>query len=85
MIEKRYPLVRIEWVDSNGWNGWIDTHTNIDNEALRCVSVGWLVRSTKASKAITAHLADGDPGQMHGIMQIPCRAITRITHLKLPK
>ena len=79
-----YRLVAVEWEDSQSplaaWQ-WLDELTLPD--AVRCVSVGFLVAESEAAVAIAANL--GDMGQERaqgcGIIRIPRSAVLRMTDL----
>ena len=74
----------VEWEDSQrplpSWQ-WLDEYQLPD--AVRCVSVGFLVADGDGALALAAHL--GDVGQQRtqgcGIIRIPRSAVLRIADL----
>lgn len=75
-------LYKIEWHDSrlpsNAWD-WI---SNIQKPTvIECITVGFLVRSGKGVKSFAQTIAD-DGQQALGIIEIPTRAITKMTRIK---
>lgn len=80
-------LVLIEWVDaSQAGSGWRATDVVAgQNEPLRCRSVGWLLRRTKESTTVAAHVSgDGQEVRefVNGDITIPNCAIVRMRTLK---
>jgi hypothetical protein len=79
-----YRLVAIEWEDSQRplapWQ-WLDEYTLPD--AVRCVSVGFLVAQNDAALALAANLGDVDQARAQGcgIIRIPVSAVRRIADL----
>lgn len=79
-----YRLVAVEWEDSQrplpAW-GWIDEFDLPD--AVRCVSVGFLIAETEAALALAPNLGDieRDRTQGCGIIRIPRSAVRRIAEL----
>jgi hypothetical protein len=59
--QPKYPLVLIEWEDSqrplSPWQ-WVDEYSLPD--AVRCLSVGFLIAKTKAALALSPNLGDID-------------------------
>jgi len=77
-----YRLVFIEWEDAHAWHGWNEVE-DLDDEASRCQSVGWLVYDGDNVKVVAPHLSKATkPPQGNGIMTIPSRAV--ITLVDLP-
>jgi hypothetical protein len=78
-------LVLIEWEDSaQPVPGWHPVAAYKSVEAIRCVSVGWLVCDTRQVKALAPNFADvDDPDdiQASGVIRIPSRAVRRIVQL----
>jgi hypothetical protein len=68
-------LVLIEWEDSaQPVPGWHPVAAYKSVEAIRCVSVGWLVCDTRQVKALAPNFADvDDPDdiQASGVIRIP--------------
>ena len=79
------PLVLVEWEDSaQPVPGWHPVAAYKGLEAIRCVSVGWLVCDTQDVKALAPNFADvDDPDdiQASGVIRIPTRAVRRIVQL----
>lgn len=80
MKKKRYPLVLIEWEDSALARA--EWHYEDDLDAIRttkCVSVGFLIKSTKKEKLLAANLGaiGKDCQQLSGIVAIPVSCITK--------
>jgi len=75
-------LVYIRWLDSNSsrgvWNSPSDILTG--EEAMICESVGWLLKRTKATTTVVAHICK--TGQVGGDMTIPNKAIVQLTEIK---
>lgn len=83
------PLVMIEWVDSVLPRSRWDYLTDIGRpEAVRCVSVGWLVADHKNIKSLAPNMGAVDTSdslQVSGLITIPMQAIIKITRLKEPR
>jgi hypothetical protein len=81
---KKFPLVLIEWEDSqrplSPWQ-WVDEYSLPD--AVRCLSVGFLIAKTKAAVALAPNLGDFECERVQacGIIRIPACAIQKITKL----
>jgi hypothetical protein len=79
-----YRLVVVEWEDSQRplapWQ-WVDEFT-LPN-AVRCISVGFLVAQTEAALALAPNLGDVEceRAQACGIIRIPASAVRRIADL----
>jgi len=79
-----YRLVAVEWEDSQRpiapWQ-WLDEFKLPD--AVRCLSVGFLVAQTEAALALAPNLGDVDQSraQGSGIIRIPQSAVRRIADL----
>ena len=74
----------VEWEDSHGDGSWHDLENGIEDRALICSSVGWLVLDGEHAKVVAPHMNEQEPGvpfQGSGIMTIPTRAVLRITPL----
>ena len=80
-----FPLVLVEWEDSQrplpAWQ-WTDEYSLPD--AVRCLSVGFLIAKTQKALAIAPNLGDIDckRHQVSGIIRIPRRAVLRIVKLR---
>ena len=69
-----FRLVLIEWEDSHSDGVWQQLDVELEDRALVCRSVGWLVLDGERAKVIVPHLSDqedGVPLQGCGIMTIP--------------
>jgi hypothetical protein len=78
-------LVLIEWEDSHGSGGWQNLGVALDDRALVCRSVGWLVLDGKRAKVVAPHMNEQEPGvplQGSGVITIPSRAVLRIVTLR---
>jgi hypothetical protein len=79
-----YRLVAVEWEDSQrplpAWQ-WLDEYDLPD--AVRCLSVGFLVAETDSALALAANLGDikQNRAQGCGIIRIPRSAVLRIADL----
>lgn len=79
-----YRLVAVEWEDSqrplSPWQ-WLDEFNLPD--AVRCVSVGFLIAESQSAIAIAPNLGDIDQtrAQGSGIIRIPQSAVRRIADL----
>jgi hypothetical protein len=79
-----HRLVLVEWEDSqrplSAW-GWIDEY-ELPN-AVRCISVGFLIAESKTSIALAPNLGDiNQPrAQACGMIRIPNSAVRRIIDL----
>lgn len=80
-------LVLVEWEDSHANGEWQELDGPIEDRALVCRSVGWLVLDGKHAKVIAPHMNEPEPGvelQGCGIMTIPAAAIISIAELAVP-
>ncbi|MGI9078764.1 MAG: hypothetical protein ACR2G6_15760 [Gemmatimonadaceae bacterium] len=78
-------LVLIEWEDSHSVDAWQELGERIEDRALVCRSVGWLVLDGKRAKVVAPHLNEQEPGvplQGGGVMTIPTRAVLRMVDLR---
>lgn len=79
-------LVLIEWEDSHSDGAWQQLGGEIEDRALVCRSVGWLVLDGEHAKVVAPHVNDQEPGvplQGCGVMTIPARSVLAITDLNL--
>jgi hypothetical protein len=77
-------LVLIEWEDSHADGSWQKIDGEIEDRALVCRSVGWLVLDGEGVKVVAPHINEAEQGvplQGCGIMTIPTRAVLRVTDL----
>lgn len=81
-----YPLVRVDWLDSNSRGSWASPeHAADPTQSLLCVSVGWLLRRDKKFLTVAGSGAyDGEGGfsQVNGSMTIPACAVVRVRRLR---
>lgn len=78
------PLVLIEWEDSHADGSWHPLGDGVEDRALVCKSVGWLVLDGERVKVVAPHMNEEEPGvllQGCGIMTIPSGAVLRIAIL----
>ena len=79
------PLVLIEWVDSAQPLGrWLLLSDYERQDAIQCVSVGWLIQDDDL-KALAPNMGeahDPDNIQASGIIRIPACAVIRIVRLQ---
>jgi hypothetical protein len=81
---KEYRLVLVDWEDSQRplapWQ-WIDDYDL--PEAVRCLSVGFLIAQTKQALALAPNLGDVERSraQACGIIRIPRSAVRKIVDL----
>jgi hypothetical protein len=79
-----YRLVAVEWEDSQrplaSWQ-WLDEYMLPD--AVRCISVGFMVAQTEQALALAPNLGDvnQERAQGCGIIRIPRSAVLRIADL----
>jgi hypothetical protein len=79
-----FRLIVVEWEDSQrplpSWQ-WLDEYQIPD--AVRCVSVGFLIAETEGALAIAPNLGDveQDRAQGCGIIRIPMSAVRRLADL----
>jgi hypothetical protein len=79
-----YRLVAVEWEDSQrplaAW-GWLDEYELPD--AVRCISVGFLIAETADAVALAPNLGDmgQERAQACGVIRIPQSAVRRISDL----
>lgn len=88
MTHSDLRLVLIEWEDSHANGEWQEIDSPLQDRALVCRSVGWLVLDGKRAKVIAPHMNESEPGvvlQGCGIMTIPPAAIISMTGLMMPK
>lgn len=80
-----YPLVLAEWVDSHGDGKWHQLD-DLEDRALVCQSVGWLVLDGKHVKVLAPHRIteeeDGVVGQGCGMLTIPAVAVLRMMRIQ---
>lgn len=77
-------LVLIEWEDSHTTGVW-QSIADLEDRALVCRSVGWLVLDGERAKVVAPHRneqEDGVPLQASGVMTIPTRSVLRIVPLR---
>lgn len=81
-MQKPYPLVYVEWVDSSGCSGWrfMSESRGIDP----VLSIGWLIDDNDEYLTITAHVTT-DRNQSHGALSIPKCAIRKRKTVLKPK
>lgn len=82
-------LVIIEWEDSaQPIASWRYLSGFDQFEAVRCVSVGWLIHDGDDVKALAqnfGNLDDENSAQVSGVIQIPTRCIVAVHNLKEPR
>lgn len=77
-------LVLIEWEDSHADGAWHQIGGSVEDRALVCRSVGWLVLDGERVKVVAPHINEleaGVPLQACGIMTIPAGAVLRVHNL----
>jgi hypothetical protein len=83
-VPEPHRLVLIEWEDSHSSGAWQSIGDSIEDRALICRSVGWLVLDGENAKVVAPHLNEQEPGvplQGGGVMTIPARAVLRMVNL----
>ena len=84
-INKKYPLVLIEWEDSaQPIPSWMYLSDFKIQEAVKCNSVGWLIRDEIKVKVLAPNIGEPDSDaeiQASGIFRIPTRCIIKIKKL----
>ncbi len=82
-------LVMIEWEDSaQPIAAWAYLDSLDTSQAVRCVSVGWLINDGPDVKALApnmGNLNDESSAQVSGVIRIPTRCISRIVGLDEPE
>lgn len=87
MLSTKYSLMMIEWEDSqrpsSPWE-WLDEYEL--PTAVRCLSVGFIVRESDSAIALAPNLGDLDQPreQASGIICIPRCAIKQMIEIKMP-
>ena len=81
-------LVWIEWEDTaQPVPGWTYLDSLEAKEAVRCVSVGWLLQDDENTKALAPNMgglnSEGSM-QVSGVIHIPTRCIVRLVELEEP-
>lgn len=87
MTNKKLRLVLVEWEDSHSDGAWQELEGEIEDRALVCRSVGWLVLDGEHAKVVVPHLSNqevGVPLQGSGVMTIPARAVLRMVEIGEP-
>jgi len=81
VAKKARRLVDIEWMDSSSVAGniWVSKKDARSGTAIKCRSVGILVKKTKKCIVVAGHET---PWQLSGDMAIPRSAIVRMKRLK---
>jgi hypothetical protein len=80
-----FPLVLIEWHDAARPDAeWHYLNSTSAMEAVRCLSVGFLIHDGKEAKALAPNLGEiGTPDmQACGIIRIPTRCVLSMSHLR---
>ncbi len=75
-------IVRVEWADAFSTDEWT-TIEDIGDEHHRCVSIGWLVKETKAQISVAGTISEDK--QACCIIHIPRGWISRIVSLEEPR
>lgn len=74
MLKKKYPIVKIEWVDAEVDAGWKTPEEIAEMKGADCITVGFLVRkpTKKAPCYVIAHTVGADhEGDVNGVIKIP--------------
>lgn len=74
--------IYIEWVDSEGVDGWDKLPEDHEDKKLIVTTVGYLVKTT-TNNLIIAHSIDAENNNYLGILTIPKEAITKKILIKL--
>lgn len=77
-------LVLVEWVDSHSSSGWQVIEGDIEDRALVCLSVGWLLLDGANVKVVAPHKnhpEDSASFQTNGVMTIPTCSVVRMVDL----
>ena len=75
---KKGTIVEIEWYDSSGQDGWVDTKAVVHGLA-KVKTIGYLFKQTK--DVVTVIMADGD-NEVLVPNSIPTYAITSLREIK---
>ena len=80
------PLVMLEWEDSRrAQSDWIHLSEFTPGNAVRCVSVGWMIHDGSNVKVLAPNMGDVGDGdaelQVSGVIHIPARCVMKITTL----
>ena len=77
----------VEWEDSHGDGAWQQLDVDLEDRALVCRSVGWLMLDGERAKVVAPHMSQQEPGvplQGCGIMTIPASAVLRVVSFTDP-
>jgi len=82
--KKKYPFVRVEWVDINSDSGWDDIETILSDEPADCISHGWLL--LKNDEKVIIASSNADDGDFGDRTVFPASVVKKIeqTNLKEP-
>lgn len=75
---KKYKAVQVDWVDSNGTNGWT---RGVCNKPTTCVSIGYLIAESKKAITVAGTITIESDPQKHSDITIPRCAIKKIKPL----
>lgn len=76
MEKPKYPMVLIEWEDSNSTHSGWQSIESYPVEPCTCISMGFLTRETDCAVVLFAHI-DGTGQSGTGEMVIPISAIRK--------
>ena len=87
---KHCPLVLIEWDDSRLMPSQWKLLADLEKPHLvKCVSVGWLIHDDQQTKRLASNMGSANFEeellQVVGVIEIPAKAVTKITKLREPK
>lgn len=80
-LKKLPPLVEIHWGDAWSNAGWRD-EKDIDHTPVRCVTVGYLIKTTRAGYTTVGTIAPDDE-MTHSVLNVSFRPKGMVTKIKV--
>ena len=78
-----YPMVRVEWIDTQAQGGWHQAHEAIANLAkLSIHSVGYLIHDAEDGVVIVQGFNRADEATVHDSLSIPRTNVIDVTRLR---
>lgn len=81
----KYPLVQVEWLDSNLQSGWaylsMATRIRDIQKQFGCISTGYLIADEDDYIIIAPHIDEAET-QVNGSMTIPSGVVTKISRIE---
>ena len=80
VVKRRYPIFRVEWVDTMSWPGWRSKDDK--HELVAIATVGHLIERGRKKLVLTASIDLGDEAMPYsGITVIPRSTVTKIERI----